>query len=341
MSASVLSAAYGGELWSPRLSAMTEDITSTWGDWGVSSEIGRLHAVLLRRPGPELDAVTDFDAMQMHSDLSPDRVRGQHDALAEAYRAAGVVVHYVERGRIDKPNAMFVRDLMLMTPEGAIVTRPASTVRAGEERLVAEALAQLGVPILMSVHGSGTFEGADVIWVDEQLCFLAEGLRTNEEGADQVERMLREIGVAEVVRVDLPHGAMHLDGLLSIIDRDLAAVWPRRTPFKVVNTLRKRGFRFIEVDDEREAQDCLPMNFVALAPGEILMPAGGVTMQRKYEASGVRCHLVDVGDCIKAGGGIHCMTGFLKRDAVCNMTSGEEHRIQMRAEEARAASHVA
>ena len=150
-------------------------------------------------------------------------MREQHDALAEAYRAAGVVVHYVERGRIDKPNAMFVRDLMLMTPEGAIVTRPASTVRAGEERLVAEALAQLGVPILMSVHGSGTFEGADVIWVDEHLCFLAEGLRTNEEGADQVERMLREIGVAEVVRVGLPHGAMHLDGLLA---PSSIAIWP-------------------------------------------------------------------------------------------------------------------
>jgi N-dimethylarginine dimethylaminohydrolase len=303
---------------------MTEDMASAWGDWGVSSEIGRLHAVLLRRPGPELDAVTDYDAMQMRSDLSPDRVREQHDALAEAYRAAGVVVHYVERGRIDKPNAMFVRDLMLMTPEGAIVTRPASTVRAGEERLVAEALAQLGVPILMSVHGSGTFEGADVIWVDEQLCFLAEGLRSNEEGADQVERMLREIGVAEVVRVGLPHGAMHLDGLLAIIDRDLAVVWPRRTPFKVVNTLRRRGFRFLEVDDEREAQDCLPMNFVALAPGEILLPAGATAMQHKYEESGVRCHVVDIGECIKAGGGIHCMTGFLKRDPVHIATSGEE-----------------
>jgi N-dimethylarginine dimethylaminohydrolase len=324
MSASVLSAAYGGELWSPRVASMTEDMASAWGDWGVSSEIGQLHAVLLRRPGPELDAVTDYDAMQMRSDLSPDRVREQHDALAEAYQAAGVVVHYVERGRIDKPNAMFVRDLMLMTPEGAIVTRPASTVRAGEERLVAEALAQLGVPILMSVHGSGTFEGADVIWVDEQLCFLAEGLRTNEEGADQVERVLREIGVAEVVRVGLPHGAMHLDGLLAIIDRDLAVVWPRRTPFKVVNTLRRRGFRFLEVDDEREAQDCLPMNFVALAPGEILLPAGATAMQHKYEESGVRCHVVDIGECIKAGGGIHCMTGFLKRDPVQIATSGEE-----------------
>jgi N-dimethylarginine dimethylaminohydrolase len=316
MSVSILSAAYGGELWSPRTLAMTEDMASAWGDWGVSSEIGKLHAVLLRRPGSELDAITDFNAMQMRSDLCPERVREQHDALADAYRAAGVVVHYVERGRIDKPNAMFVRDLMLMTPEGAIVTRPASTVRAGEERLVAEALALLGVPILMSVHGSGTFEGADVIWVDEHLCFLAEGLRTNEEGSNQVERMLREIGVTEIVRVGLPHGAMHLDGLLAIIDRDLAVVWPRRTPFKAVSTLRKRGFRFVEVDDEREAQECLPMNFVALAPGEILMPAGGSSMREKYEAAGVRCHVVEIGECIKAGGGIHCMTGFLKRDSL-------------------------
>jgi N-dimethylarginine dimethylaminohydrolase len=313
---SALSAAYGGAKWSPRLSAHREEMAETWGDWGVTSEIGQLRAVLLRRPGPELDAVTDFDAMQMRSDLNPDLVRTQHDALAEAYRAHGVVVHYVERGRIDKPNAMFVRDLMLMTPEGAIVTRPASTVRAGEERLVAEALGRLGVPVLMTVHGAGTFEGADVIWVDETLCFLAEGLRTNEEGADQVERMLREIGVRDVVRVGLPHGAMHLDGLLAIVDRDLAVVWPRRTPHKVVATLRQRGFRLLEVEDEREAQECLPMNCVALAPGEILMPAGGERLREAYETAGVRCHVVEIGECIKASGGIHCMTGFLKREPI-------------------------
>jgi N-dimethylarginine dimethylaminohydrolase len=316
VSSSTLTSAYGGGRWSPRLASMTEDMATTWGDWGVSSEIGRLRAVLLRRPGPELDAVTDFDAMQMRSDLMPDVVRAQHDALADAYRAHGVAVHEVEHGRIDKPNAMFVRDLMLMTPEGAIVTRPASTVRAGEERLIAEALARLGVPILMSVHGSGIFEGADVAWIDMDLCFLAEGLRTNEAGANQVERMLREIGVSQVVRVGLPHGAMHLDGVLAILDRDLAAIWPRRTPFKVVDTLRRRGFSFIEVEDEAEAQNRLPMNFVALAPGEILMPAGGERMRARYEEAGVRCHSVDISECINAGGGIHCMTGFLNRDQV-------------------------
>lgn len=311
-----LSAAYGGDNWSPRVASLVEEMATTWGDWGVSSEIGRLQAVLLRRPGPELDGITDFNAMQMRSDLDPPLVRAQHDALAKAYREHGVSVHYIERGLPGKPNSMFVRDLMLMTPEGAIVTRPASTVRAGEERLVAEALACLGVPILMTVHGSATFEGADVVWIDAETCILAEGLRTNAAGADQVERILREIGVTNIVRVGLPYGAMHLDGLLAIVDRDLAVVWPRRTPYKAVDALRWLGFRIIEVDDEREAQECLPMNVVAIAPGEILMPAGGESMRTRYEAAGVRCHVVDVAECIKAGGGIHCMTGFLKRDSV-------------------------
>lgn len=311
-----LTGAYGGEKWSPRTQSMREDMSCAWGDWGSGSECGTLRAVLLRRPGPELDAITDFDAVQMRSDVDPELAREQHDALASAYEAHDVAVYHVENGRLDKPNSFFLRDLMLMTPEGAIITRPASTVRAGEERFVAEALGRIGCPVLMTVHGTGTFEGADVSWVNEDLCFLAEGLRTNEEGANQVERMLREIGVRDVIRVGLPYGAMHLDGLLNFPDRDCAVVWPRRTPFKIVDTLKRRGFRILEVADEVEAQSCLPMNFVALAPGKILMPAGADKMRAVYEAAGIECHTANVSELIKAGGGIHCMTAFLKRDAL-------------------------
>ncbi len=309
-----LTAAYGGTKWSQRNHSFREDMEDVWGPWGSSSECGRLHAVLLRTPGQELDLIEDFDAMQMRSDVVSDIARQQHRDLIAAYESHGVAVYPVQHGRPDKPNGMFIRDLMLMTPEGAIITRPASTVRAGEERFVSEALSANGVPILMTVHGHGTFEGADVSWVDKDLCFLAEGLRTNREGADQVERMLKEIGVAQVERVGLPWGAMHLDGLLNFLDKDLAVIWPRRTPYRIVEVLRERGFRFIEIEDETEAQNCLPMNFVALRPGEILMPTGADNAQAKYEAAGVICNTIDVSELIKAGGGIHCMTGFLKRD---------------------------
>jgi N-dimethylarginine dimethylaminohydrolase len=311
----VLKSAYGGARWSPRTTTLAEELGGIWGDWGVDSETGRLRAVLLHRPGAELDGITDFDAVQMRADVAPDLARSQHDALAEAYRSFGVEVHHVDRVRDDRPNAMFVRDLVLMTPEGAVVARPASTVRAGEERNVAEALAALGVPILLSVRGSGTFEGADVLWVDRTLAILAEGLRTNREGADQVERLLRDLGV-DVVRVGLPYGAMHLDGCLALLDRDLAAIWPNRTPLKAVEALRERGFRIVAVDDEREAFEEMALNGVCLAPGHFLMPAGAPAMRRAYEEAGVRVEAVDVSELIKAGGAIHCLTGVLKREPV-------------------------
>ncbi len=310
-----LSAAYGGEKWSPRTNDMRADMREQWGDWGSGSEVGRLRAVLLRRPGSELDNIQDFDAVQMRADLNPDLARSQHDAMADLYEANGVAVHYVENTRDDKPNQMFIRDLLLMTPEGAIITRPASTVRAGEERFVAEALGRAGVPILMSVHGSGTFEGADCLWVDDDLCFLAEGLRTNTAGADQVERMLREIGVKEVVRVQLAWGAMHLDGVLALASTDVAVVWPYRTPSPVVRKLQERGFRIVEVVEE-EAHGLMPMNFVALEPGKIMMPKGGVKSAERYAAAGLEVLEVDISELMKAGGGVHCMTGFLKRDKV-------------------------
>lgn len=309
-----LSAAYGGEKWSQRLTSMREDMAETWGDWGASSECGKLRAVLLHRPGPELDAIQDVDAAHMRSRLDPELARSQHDSLADIYRSTGVDVHYVGETRSDKPNQMFIRDLMLMTPEGAIVGRPASTVRAGEERFVSEALGRIGVPVLMSVHGNGTFEGADVSWVDRDLCFLAEGLRTNEEGANQVERMLHEIGVKDIVRIGLPYGAMHLDSLINFPDRDLAVVWPRRTPLKIVQTLRKRGFRILDVPDEPETYNTYPLNFVTVEPGKIVMPAGNERMIAAYEAAGVEVIPVNVSELMKAGGAMHCLTGFLKRD---------------------------
>ncbi len=310
-----LTGAYGGEAWSPRVQSRQQEMAAVWGDtWGSGSECTRLRAVLLHRPGPELDGIEDYDAAQMRADVRPNVARRQHDALAAAYRAEGVTVHYVAGYRPDKPNQLFCRDLMTMTPEGAILARPASTTRAGEERFIAEALGTLGVPVLMSVHGTGTFEGADAMWAAPDLCFVAEGLRTNGAGAAQVTWALESIGVT-VERVVLPYGAMHLDGLLNFAAPDLAVVWPRRTPMNVVRVLRERGVRVVHLLDEPETHDCLPGNFVAVAPYRILMPTGAPRQRALFEEAGIACTEIEVSELILAGGGIHCMTAFLKRDA--------------------------
>ncbi len=307
-----MTAAYGGQGWSPRTASLRQEIGGVWGACGVTTEWAPLKAVLLHRPGPELGASVDPNAVQMLAQPDVGRARSQHDALAQAYREAGVVVHYVEPGETPPPNLMFVADLMFMTPEGAILGRPASTVRAGEERLVARRLAELGIPILRSVRGTGTFEGADAAWIDPETVLLARGLRTNAEGATQVTSTLGEMGV-EVIQVDLPYGTMHLMGQLRFADRDLAVAWPKRTPYTAVEALRARGYTVIFLPDEAEAVHGAALNFVTLGPRQILMAAGNPITQAFYEKAGITCRTVEVDELIKAAGGIGCLTGILQR----------------------------
>lgn len=308
-----VASAYGGPGWSPRRTSLREEIGGWWGWCGVSSEWTPLRAVLLHTPGPELDAGADPDSLQWLDQVDKARARQQHQGLIDAYRQAGVEVHTVDPGETPPPNLLFVADLFFMTQEGAILGRPASTVRAGEERLVARKLADLGIPILRSVRGDGVFEGADAVWIDPHTVLLATGLRTNAAGAAQVASLLHEMGV-EAVGVGLPYGAMHLMGQLRIVDQDLAVAWPGRVPFIAVEVLRARGFDVLFAPDEREAREGMALNFVTLGPRKILMAAGNPITQAFFEAAGITCQTVEIDELVKAAGGVACLTGVLRRD---------------------------
>lgn len=304
--------AYGGPGWSPRTTSLQDEIGTIWGQCGVASEWSPLKAVLLHRPGAEFADTADPDTLQMLDSLDPTRACFQHNAMAGAFRDAGITVHYVEPDTTYPPNLMFVADLLFMTPEGAILARPASTVRAGEERFVAQRLATLGIPILCSIRGTGTFEGADAAWIDASTVLLATGLRTNVEGATQVAALLSEMGV-DVIQVGLPYGAMHLMGQLRFAGPGLAVAWPGRVPYAAVNAIQTRGYVVLLLPDEDEARSGMALNFVTLGPRRILMPAGNPNTQAFFEAAGITCLTVQVDELVKAAGGIGCLTGILER----------------------------
>jgi len=309
------SAAYGGDNWSPRVLPHAAEIGTVWAPCAAGSEWGRLRAVLMHRPGAELGASCDPDQVQMLAPLDLGRAQAQHDGIAAAYRAACVDVHYVEPSGDAPPNQMFCADLMFMTPGGVILARPASTVRAGEERHVAARLAALGVPILRTLQGTATFEGADAMWLDPRTVLLGRGLRTNDEAIRQVTACLADQGVA-VVAVDMPFGTMHLMGMLRIADKDLAIAWPRRTAHAAVMALRERGYTVAFLPDQEEAQANRALNFVTLAPRRILMVGGNPTTQLFYEELGIEVTAVPADELAKAAGAIGCLTGVLGREAV-------------------------
>lgn len=312
----ITSAAYGGPGWSPRTTAHINELGTIWQTCGVDSEYGTLQSVLLHRPGDELRA-DDPNAVQMLDRIDVGRAQAQFDALSDAYAGAGVTVHALEPTGSPSPNQMFLADLMFMTPEGAILARPASTVRAGEERQVARRLAELGVPIVRSLRGHATFEGADAAWLDPNTVLLGRGLRTNAEGIAQVRSILEEMGRTVIV-VDLPWGTMHLMGMVRFGGPKLAFAWPRRTPVAAVEALRTRGVEVALVPDEREADHGKAFNLVTLGPGKILMAAGNPVTQAFYESHGVECVNVELDELAKAAGAAGCMTAILARTPVAS-----------------------
>jgi len=307
-------AAHGGEGWAPRMSSTAAELGSLWTDCGVSSEAGRLKSVLLHRPGTEVNGSVDVQKALWLGPINLKIAQEQHDNLVRFYRERSIQVTLLgdESGRF--PNLMFCRDLFAMTPLGAIVSRPASAVRAGEERIVAEALSRMGVPILLSVYGDATFEGADLLIVDAHLAFVAEGTRTNHQGAALVADLVRSTGIEEVLLIQMNYGSGHLDGVLSVVDSDLAIVYPAQLSYVAWRALRDHGFTLLELPDEIEARTGMALNLVTLAPRHVLMPAGNPQTKRLLEYHGVTCDEIDVSELMRGGGAVHCLTGVVRRD---------------------------
>jgi len=307
---------YGGDGWSPRILSLHQELGTLWRACGINSEWAPLKAVLLHSPGEELNAsLDDYDAAQMLEPLDVPKAQAQHKEIAAAYEKFGIDVFFVEPPEPATPNQMFVADLMAATPEGVIIARPASTVRAGEERWTARRLADMGVPIVKSIRGSGTFEGADLMWLRPDVAIVGRGLRTNDEGAGQVASVLNEMG-AEVVQIDLPYGSMHLMGMLRIADKDLALAHPNRLVHRGVEALKHCGYEVAFVPRTDELLYGSAFNFVCLGPREILMPAGNPKTQSYFESLGITCHAVDVSELRKAAGAVGCLTGIVERELV-------------------------
>ncbi len=308
------SAAYGGDNWSPRLDTHQQELGKLWANCGIDSEWRALKSVLLHCPGEELNAVQgDPDAVQMLDVVDLERARDEHAAMVAVYRAAGVEVHAVEPELPCPPNLMFCADLLVMTPQGAILARPASTVRAGEERQVARKLAALGIPILATLTGNACFEGADLMWLDEKTAMIGRGLRTNDAAIEQIGSLLTGLGI-ELVTVNIPFGSMHFMGMLRIVDRDLAICWPRRTPHRCVTRLRELGYQVVFPEFRDDQPSYRAINFVTLGPRRILMVSGQNEFQAEFEKLGIECLTSPTDELSRAAGNIGCLTAVLWRE---------------------------
>lgn len=188
--------------------------------------------------------------------------------------------------------------------------------RRGEERYAAEALSTIGVPIIKTINGNGIFEGDGIMWVDRKTVILGTGCRANAEGASQVERELRDMGVTDFIRFQIPYGHAHLDGLMNFPDLKTVMVFPWQVPYEVCKPLLDRGFNILENPHVEEVKHTFGTNFVTLSPGVVVIPKGNPLTKNILEKTGVQCIEVDLSETVKGWDAVHCMTAFLKREAV-------------------------
>ena len=119
-------AAYGGDGWQGRERNHVEELGVHWADCGIDSEWRRLEAVLLHQPGDELQVPeSERDAALLLDEIDVAKAADEHAELAETYRSLGVEVIDVEPAGTPSTNQMFCADLFVMTPQGAILARPA------------------------------------------------------------------------------------------------------------------------------------------------------------------------------------------------------------------------
>jgi N-dimethylarginine dimethylaminohydrolase len=319
----------------PLPSNYMEDLEAIWGrKWGAQSEIGELEEVLLQHPGSEVaPPEEDLNWYQFRVKGDPKKLRDEHDQLVELLKGEGVRVHFIEPTRewlMKEPfgaqhprMAGGTRDPGFVVNGGAIIGRMSLPYRRGEEYWWMRTVVSVGCPILYTVRGNGTFEGGNVVWLDPTHVCIGKSARTNQEGIDQVAKILGTLDppVEEIRVVPIPGwlnnlewpagGFAHLDCVFGYVDDGLALVYPPGLPYDFIEYLRSKNVNMIEIPSS-EAKD-VPSNIVALGPGKIIMIAGFHQTQKMLEKEGVEVITIPFTEFAIHGGGPHCATGPMIR----------------------------
>lgn len=269
-----------------------------------------LRIVLVRRPDRSF-AVSDPERWGYTSKPNLAKAQAEHDAFAAMLRETGVDVHFHDEATKGKADSIFVHDPAIVTDQGAILLRMGKDLRRGEEEAMGNAFEKLGIPVLARLRAPATAEGGDLLWLDHDTLAVGRGFRTNEEGLLQLSRLMKALRV-NMIPVPLPYfrgpaACLHLMSLISIIDDDLAVIYPRLFPIPFSEQLKERGFEFVEVPDAEF--DTMAPNVLAVKPRDCIMLEGNPVTKEHLEQAGCRVRTYCGNEIsLKAEGGATCLT---------------------------------
>jgi dimethylargininase len=244
---------------------------------------------IVRTPGPDAgEGLTT----QSGGPLCLAALQQQHTAYCNTLAALGVELLHLEP-EPGYPDAYFVEDTAVVTPEVAVITRPGASERRGEEHAVAQVLRRFRP--LKVIAPPGTLDGGDVMIVDRHV-FIGLSGRTNPHGADQLARILTPYGY-HCTQVAV-HGSLHLKSSINSLGGQqliLRTSWADRPEFD--------GYDKILVDPS-EAHACNTLWF----NGHLILPEGYPQTRTLLEATGKPLISIETSQIHRMDGGLTCLS---------------------------------
>jgi N-dimethylarginine dimethylaminohydrolase len=283
--------------------------------WGVNSEYGKLHDVLLCEPvnfkwlpTSSISKATLKSGAKFDAQLAMK----QHREMVQAYEDAGVAVHFIEPDE-DLPYQVYARDSSFMTPYGAVVTQMNQWWRRGEYGPVIRFYQSKGIPIFNMVTASA-FEGGDFDIIEPGLALIGFcGERTQEPAAKQVKRWMEAKGW-EIKLSPIAEHYVHIDLMVCMLGPKLCAVCIDTTDDAILALLKERKIEIVPVN-YRDTME-LGCNVMALGDGKVISTARSKNLNGTLRAAGFKVYDPDVSMFTMGGGGVHCMAQALRRDPV-------------------------
>ena len=246
------------------------------------------HAIA-RQPGPNFDLGLTTSSL---GQPSYPLILQQHQAYLQALADLGLEVILLEDEE-DYPDAYFVEDTAIVTPQVAVITRPGAPSRRGEEETIEPVLRQFR-PI-ERIEAPGTLDGGDVLRADNHI-FIGSSLRTNADGAAQLVEILTRYGhSAEVVPVD---AGLHLKSSVNYLGEDTLLVTDGLADYPGFAKFR----RIVVHPEEEYAANTLRVNEA------LLTPRGYPRTLEQIARLGVKVVELDVSEVQKMDGGLTCMS---------------------------------
>jgi len=246
------------------------------------------HAIT-RKPGP------DFASGITTSLLGPPDsalMMRQHAAYVDLLTSLGLEV--VELDPLPGyPDAYFVEDAAVVTPDVAVITRPGARSRRGEEKAIELILAQYRR--IERIRAPGTLDGGDVLAVDGHF-FVGISHRTNKEGARQLGRILERYG-NEWTSVPVT-GGLHLKSSINHIGNHTLLVTRACADLSVLKTFEK----IVVEKGEEYAANVLFIN------GNLIVPKGFPETREQLGQADGNLFELDVSEARKMDGGLTCMS---------------------------------